>query len=147
MALDSFSDSVVVFSDTVRFQGLWIHFPEQPQETTRNFLYGRDVRSYSTDVGGKQMVLAGRKFQVTEFGEHQTDAFKVTVIIPHGPNYESDRIQLRQFAESKRTLVVRDNRGVVVFGSISSIEESHVSEGSSFGFDVNRVHREEVRVD
>jgi hypothetical protein len=145
--LESFTDSIVVFSDTVHFSGLWLHFPEDPQATTTNFLYGRDVRSYDINVGGKQLVLAGRKFGVTEFGEHQEDAFKVTVIVPHGPEYESQRIELREFASSKRTVVARDNRGVVMHGSISSLTENHESQGSSFSFDVNRVHREEYRVD
>jgi len=145
--LESFTDSVTVSADAARFTGLWLHFPEDPQGTSTNFIYGRDLRSYSIDVGGKQLVLAGRKFQVTEFGEHQTDKFEVTVIIPHGPNYDSERRALRSFVTSKRTVVARDNRGTVVFGSISNLSEEHQSEGSSFGFEVNRIHREEIWVD
>lgn len=147
MAFTSFSDSVPAFSDTVQFRGLWMHFPDNPRESSVNFLYGKDLRSYEIDVGGSQLVLAGRKFPVSEFGEHQKDLFKVQVVIPHGPEYEDHRQALREFATSKQTLVARDNRGVVLHGSMSSLSEDHQKEGSAFSFDVKRVHREEIRVD
>lgn len=145
--LETFSDSVVVSSDPARFAGLWIHFPEDPEGSSTNFLHGRDMRSYGIDVGGKQLVLAGRRFPVTEYGEHQSDQFEVTVVVPHGPNYDFERQNLRDFAESKKTVVARDNRGVVVFGTISGLSEDYVSQGSTFNFNVARVHREEIRVD
>lgn len=145
--LEKYTDSITVNTDAARFTGLWLHFPEDPAGTSSNFIYGRDLRSYSIDVGGKQIVLAGREFMITEFGEHRADEFEVQVIIPHGPNYDTERQLIRSFAASKRTVVARDNRGTVVFGSISNLSEDHQSEGSSFGFQVNRVHREEIRVD
>lgn len=144
---ESYTDSVLVNADAAQFTGLWLHFPEDPQASSSNFIYGRDLRSYNINVGGRQLVLAGRKFQVTEFGEHQADQFDVSVIIPHGPSYDAERNLLRSFATSKRTVVARDNRGTVVFGAISDLSEDHQSEGSSFSFEVNRVHREEIRVD
>ena len=145
--LEAFTDSVTVTSDPARFAGLWLHFPEDPEGSSTNFLHGRDMRSYGIDVGGKQLVLAGRKFPITEYGEHQSDEFEVSVVVPHGPNYDFERQDLRDFAESKRTVVARDNRGVVVFGAISALAEDYASEGSTFSFRVTRVHREEIRVD
>ena len=147
MPLSSYSDSIVVYGDPAVFQGLWLHFPEDPENTSIGFKIGRNLRSYSMDVGGRSMVLAGRTFPVVEFGEHADDTFGVAVIIPHGPTYDSDRNDLRAFANSKRTVVARDNRGVVIFGTIHSLDEDHIAEGSSFTFEVKRVHREEIWVD
>lgn len=147
MAFSSYSDSLPVFGDPAIFTGLWLHFPDDPAASSTNFKIGRNLRSYSSDVGGRKLVLAGRVFPVVEFGEHAEDVFNVGVIIPHGPTYDSDRIDLREFAASKRTVVARDNRGVVIFGTIHSLDEDHIAEGSSFTFEVNRVHREEIWVD
>lgn len=147
MAITSFSDSIPVYSDPALFAGLWLHYPDDPQGSSTQFLIGRDLRSYNINVGGRQMTLAGREFPVSEFGEHRNDQFSVQVIIPHGPTYYSDREALREFSVSKRTVVARDNRGVVIFGTIGELDEDHRSEGSGFSFDVTRVHREEVRVD
>jgi hypothetical protein len=147
MLFSSYSDSLAQYGDPAVFSGLWLHFPENPEGTSTNFRIGRNLRSYSSEVGGRSLVLAGRKFPVVEFGEHANDVFSVSVIIPHGPTYDSEREDLREFAASKRTVVARDNRGVVIFGSIHSLDEDHIAEGSTFTFEVNRVHREEIWVD
>lgn len=124
------------------FEGLWIHYPTTPQASSRNFRFGKNARSYEFDIESSEMTFAGREFNVVEFGEHREDSFDCKVLIPHGPAYNEERDILRSFASSRATVVVRDNRGHVVFGAISSLSESHVHEGSDFTFTVNRVHRE-----
>lgn len=137
-----FQDSDSVSSDTVTFKGLWVHYPENAQASSHNFLYGKNARSYDIELENSEMEFAGREFRVVEFGEHRTDDFDCEVVIPHGSDYNEERDALRDFATSRTTVVVRDNRGHVVFGVISDLSESHEDEGSGFSFTVLRVHRE-----
>jgi hypothetical protein len=145
--LTTFTESSVVSAPVAEFQGLWIHDPDNAQLSSHQFLYGRDLRSYSMEFGGTDMVFAGRKFKVVEFGEHQEDVFSCGVKIPHGPDYYTERRELREFAAMKETLCVRDNRGHVIFGAIKSLSEEHASDGSDFSFEVERVNRSESFID
>lgn len=141
-ALENFNDSEVVVAVPVRLVGLWIHDPIDPNQTSTQFMYGKDARGYSIDIGGSTMLFAGREFPVTEFGEHRNDTYSVKVMIPHGPEYHSDREMLRDMVLTRRTMCFRDNRGVVVYGTVGSLDEDHASAGSDFSFEVTRVHRE-----
>lgn len=140
--LEWFNDSEVTLASPVRLVGLWIHDPDNASQSSTQFMYGKDSRSYNIDIGGSTMVFAGREFPVTEFGEHRNDTFSVDVIIPHGPEYHSDREMLRNMVITRKTMCFRDNRGVVVYGTVGSLGEDHESHGSSFSFEVTRVHRE-----
>lgn len=138
-----FQDSSAASTTTApTFKGLWVHYPENAQATSTNFLYGKNARSYEMEVENTEMRFAGREFRVIEFGEHRDDVFDCSVLIPHGPDYYAERDELRSFAMSRSTVVVRDNRGHVIFGSITGLSESHEDEGSVFTFEVLRVHRE-----
>lgn len=139
----TFSDSSpATADDELSLEALWIHDPSDAQNTIKQFRFGRDTRSFEIDVGGKEQVFAGRRFPVVDYGEHQKNSFSIGVQILNGPDYNDDRQTLRDFVESKKTLVFRDNRGHAVFGTVSSLSEDHDSWGSSFKFTVIRVHRE-----
>lgn len=140
------NDSEVVVSDPVRLVGLWVHDPDDDHQTSTQFLYGRDTRSYGIELTSEHKKFAGREFGVTEFGEHRDDSFSVGVVIPHGPNYNEERALLRERVLSHKTMCFRDNRGVVIFGTVGSLEEDQVSHGSDFSFEVARVHREVFEV-
>lgn len=142
----SYNESEPVSGGPALFDGVWIHLPGNEQLTSHNFLYGRDARSYSMEVPSTAMDFAGRTFQVVEFGEHQSDEFNVSLMIPHGPDYYSERDALREFLTLKSVVVVRDNRGHVIFGTIGSLDEDHESEGSVFAFSVVRVHQEVTEI-
>lgn len=140
--LESPRDSATEVADAVYLVGLWIHDPDSPQSTSTNFLYGKNSRGYDVSLSGGTLVLAGREFGVTNFGEHREDTFSVTVKIPHGPDYNEQRELLRSLVLSRKTMVFRDNRSVVVFGTCGSLSEGYESDGSDFSFEVNRVHKE-----
>lgn len=140
--LEHFNDSDVVVAEPVHLVGLWIHDPINPNQTSTQFKYGKDSRSYSIDIGGSSMFFAGREFPVTEFGEHRNDSYSVSVTIPHGPQYHAERELLRNTVLTRRTMCFRDNRGVVVYGTVGDLGEDHESHGSDFSFEVTRVHRE-----
>lgn len=138
-----FQDSTAVTTPTPpTFKGLWLHYPSNAQATSTNFLYGKNERSHETELENTELKFAGREFRVVEFGEHRDDSFSCGVKIPHGPNYYAERDALRLFANSRTTVVARDNRGHVVFGAITGLSESHDDDGSMFTFEVLRVHRE-----
>lgn len=144
--LQWFNDSEVVVSAPVRLVGLWVHDPDNADQTSTNFLYGKDARSVAIELSSEMTSFAGREFGVTEFGEHRNDSLSVSVTIPHGPDYNSEREQLRFLVLGRRTMCYRDNRGVVMFGTVGSLGEDQESHGSVFGFEVNRVHRETFEV-
>lgn len=129
-------------SEAPTFKGLWIHYPDNPQASSHNFLYGKNSRSYAFELENQELQFAGREFGVVEFGEHREDSFDCDVLIPHGGDYYEERDVLRKFAESRTTVVARDNRGHVVFGVIGSLSETYEDEGSGFGFEVVRVHQD-----
>lgn len=140
--LEGFNESEIIVSDPVRLVGLWIHDPINPSQTSTQFMYGKDSRGYDIDVGGSTRHFAGRVFPVTDFGEHQSDTFSVATMVPHGPEYHTEREMLRNLVLTKRTMCFRDNRGVVIYGTVGSLGEEYASDGSEFSFDVTRVHRE-----
>lgn len=136
------NDSEVVVSDPVRLVGLWVHDPDNADQTSTQFMYGRDTRGYDIALTSEYMNFAGREFGVTEFGEHRNDGFSVGVVIPHGPDYNRDRAKLKEMVLCRKTMCYRDNRGVVIFGTASGLSEEQVSHGSDFSFEVIRVHQE-----
>jgi hypothetical protein len=140
------TDSDVMISDPVNLVGLWVHDPDNAEQTSTNFLYGKDARSVSIELNNERLVFAGREFGITEFGEHRDDTFAVSVTIPHGPSYNEDRETLRYLVLGRKTMCYRDNRGVVMFGTVGTLGEDQESHGSVFSFEVNRVHREVFEV-
>lgn len=142
----NFNDSAIYVPDPVYLVGLWLHDPDDPSGTSVNYRFGRDLRSYSADVGGTQLLFAGREFGVTEFGEHRNDVFSIGLVIPHGDTYNEERRVLEELVLSRKTIVARDNRGVVIYGTVGDLPEEHESHGSSYSFEVTRVHRETFEV-
>lgn len=136
------NDSEIVVSDPVRLVGLWVHDPDNADQTSTQFMYGKDARGYDIELTSEHMQFAGREFGVTEFGEHRNDSFSVSVTVPHGPTYNSDRATLREMVLARKTMCYRDNRGVVIFGTASGLGEAQESHGSVFDFEVTRVHQE-----
>lgn len=138
----TYTDSATASASTA-FNGLWIHDPLDPQGTVVRFLYGKSSRSKSIDVEESGLVFAGRAFPVMEYGEHQADEYDFSVQVPNGSSYLSDLAALADFAESRRTLCVRDNRGKVVFGTMTGYKEQDQDWGSRVSFSVSRVDYDE----
>jgi len=138
------SDSTLAFSEEFLLEGVWIHDPDSAQDTVKNYRFGKDAKNSSIDIIGAKHVFAGRRFPVFEYGEHQEDKVSVSIIVDHGPDYMQQLQELRDFAELKKTIVYRDNRGRMFYGAISGFSDSDKSYGSDVSFEVQRVDREEV---
>lgn len=140
IAGEFFTDSTITTLETaLTLQGVWIHDPADAGFTVRQFLYGKDNRSTAVNTKGATQIYAGRKFPVVEFGEHQEDDFSISVDVPHGPTYRTELGDLTDFMEAKTTLVLRDNRGRVAYGTMSGYNEADQAWGSTVGFKFSRV--------
>lgn len=136
--MSGYSDSAEITAG-LDLQGVWIHDPLDPEGTSTQFLYGRSSRSDQVDALGSSQFYAGRQFPVTDYGEHEQDTWSVTLVVPHGPDWGTQISVIRDFAQAKRTLCVRDNRGRVYFGTISGFGRDDQHIGTTVSFDVQRV--------
>jgi hypothetical protein len=140
VAGEFFTDSTITeVDDTLEIEGVWIHNPADAQTTVRQFRFGKDNRSTSIDIMGTVQTFAGRKFPVVDFGEHEEEDFSISVDIPHGPDYRTQEADLKDFAESKITLVLRDNRGRSAYGTLTGFNQSDQAWGISVAFKFSRV--------
>lgn len=129
---------------TLGLEGVWIHDPTDPEGTVHQFLYGANSRSTTIDIGGTSLVFAGRRYPVTEFGEHQDDQYSISVQVPHGAAYRSGMAIMRGFSETRQALVLRDNRGRAACGTMSGYSETDQGWGSEIAFTFTRVDVEVV---
>ena len=139
IAGEYFTDSTETVADReLELQGVWLHDPTDPEVTIRQFIYGKDNRSTALDIKGVTQQFAGRTFPVTDFGEHEEEDISITVDIPHGPTHRTEEADLRAFAEMRRTLYLRDNRGRACYGTMSGYQQSDQSWGVTVGFKFGR---------
>lgn len=119
--------------------GVWIHDPQDPAGTIRNYPYGKSNRSRQIDVSQSGSVYAGRRYPVVDYGEQQTDSLSITVVVPTGDDWLNNLTDLQEFAGVRRTLCFRDNRGRTLFGTMSGYRESDEDVGTVVSFTVDRV--------
>jgi hypothetical protein len=122
----------------ITFSGIWVHDPVDPEGSVRQFPYG-DVNALSSSIAVDQAGAhyAGRTHPVYDFGEHQTDTLAVTLYVPE-ETWTADMAALREFAEARRVLVVRDTRGRVVHGALGGYAETDQTWGTQVVFTVTR---------
>lgn len=133
------SDSEIVDGGPLTLEGVWIHEPDDAQDTSVQYRFGKSSRSTSIDTMGVAHTFAGRAYPVYEYGEHQDDTFSVSMQLAHGPTWHADVATIRAFAESKITLFFRDNRGRAAFGVIEGYSEADQDWGTQIGFTFVRV--------
>lgn len=124
--------------------GLRIHDPLDPSTTLRTYLYARSERSSSIDTMPSGHWFAGRTFPVVDYGEHQDDAFDVSIRVPHGTTWQTDLVDLAAFAAARRTLCFRDGRGRLFFGSMRDYAERDEDWGTAVSFTVQRVYYDQA---
>lgn len=115
-------------------EGVWIHDPLAAEATVRHWPYGSARRGSEVDAQGSLAWYAGRSSPLADYGDGTGRSFTVGVDVPHGATWYADLAGLRAFAESKRTLVFRDNRGRVAYGQISSYREADKDWGTDATF-------------
>lgn len=123
----------------VALVGVWLHDPLDPEGTSRNYPYGGAARSLSVDTMGQASYYAGRSAPVVDYGEHEEVKLSCKVVIPHGVTWRSDVDGLRSLATSRGPLVLRDNRGRVVTGTLADYAEADEPFGTTVSFVVTQV--------
>lgn len=128
--MTAYTDSVAAEA-SLTLQGLWIHDPLDPEGTVQQYLYGKATRSSSVDTLQNGLIYAGRTYPVFDYGEHQQDKYDVSIVVPYDTDWVTNMANLLEFANAKRVLCVRDNRGRKMFGSISDYNENDADHGGT----------------
>lgn len=126
---------------TLPLRGVWLHDPDDPEGTVRQFRFGANQRGDSFDGMQAGTYFVGREDPVFDFGDPSSFSVEVTIDVPHGPDYITDLAFLREFAAMRKTLVYRDNRARAVHGTLSNLRTSDQGWGSSVSFTFTKAHR------
>ena len=136
-----FTDSDIVTA-SLALRGVWIHDPLDVETSLASFPYGSAQRDTTVDAMGEGSFFAGRADPVFDYGEHLTRTVGCTIDVPHGPTYRDDLARLEEFAESKRSLWFRDNRGRSLLGTMSGFKSTDQPWGSVVSFTITKAHRD-----
>lgn len=135
-----FSDSVSV-TTTLPIKGVWLHDPDNPEETLSQFPYGADSRSDSLDTMGVATYYVGMEEPVFDYGDASGESVDVSLDVLNGPDYVSNLELLRSFARSKKQIWFRDNRGRAVYGTMSNFKVGDQAYGAAVSFTLTRAYR------
>ena len=122
------SDPVEVTAASL--QGVWIHDPDDPEGSIRQYLYSNSAAVESRSITGAQLSFAGRAFPVFEFGDLQQRTVALSLVIPGGVDWEAQRRALEDLLTSRRSWVYRDNRGRLTFGAVMAVSETDDPRGT-----------------
>lgn len=134
------TDSDPVTTD-IRLRGVWIHDPDDPEGTLRQFAYGANQRGDSFDAMQSGTYYVGKEDPVFDYGDASGSSAEITIDVYHGADYTDNMITLRQYAAMKKSLWLRDNRSRAVFGSMSNFKTSDQAWGSSVSFTFTKAYR------
>ena len=126
-------------SAVTSFRGVWIHDPSDAANTVQSYPYGKSNRTADIGVTAQGQHYAGRTYPVWDFGEHQDDNLSLQLELPYGSTYAADLAAARWFAQARRTLCVRDNRGRAVYASLSGYQETDQDWGTKVAFKATTV--------
>lgn len=145
---------------TVNLQGVFLASatPADPIDPWYNwnfFAFTAPSTVDTTSLSATQLQFAGRAYPVTEFGQAQADDVQVQTTIPFqgnhltslddGQSVSADTILnspdwgLNALATSRTTVLFKDPRGRVVFGTISNLQVTDIDLGYDVQFTVNAV--------
>lgn len=130
--------------ESLTLTGVWIHDPDDAEDSVRNYLYGRSSRTSSIAPVQVARHYAGRTYPVVDFGEYEDEELQLVIVVPTGADWAAQVGELEDFARAQRVLCLRDNRGRRLFGTIQGYQESDADEGTRVSFTFRRVHYSEA---
>jgi hypothetical protein len=136
----AYTDSATV-TGGLPIQGVWIHDPDSPEDTVRNFAFGANQRSHTYDPMGSGSYFAGRTFPVFDYGDPESEELDFIVDIPFGSTYAADLLFIQEFAKNRRPVWIRDNRGRATYGTIGTMKIQDQAWGSQATFTVSTSDR------
>lgn len=135
-----FTDSVSV-TGALPLRGVWIHDPDDPEGTLRNFAYGANQRSDTFDPMGTGSFYAGRSAPVFDYGDPVGETYDLVIDIPYGTTHDEDVNLIRAFAKNRKPVWIRDNRGRAAYGTIGSLKVTDTPYGEQASFTLTVAHR------
>ena len=123
---------------------VWIHDPEDPEATVRQFAYGASGRRDEVSVVGAGLYFVGRTLPMFDFGEHEGRSVSLTLIVPYGDDW-SEKIDWLEttLARSRKAWVYRDDRGRLIYGVVLGISLSDEPFGTSVSLTIEATHYDE----
>lgn len=135
-----FTDSASAFAE-LPIRGVWIHDPDSPEATLRNFAFGANQRTDTFDPMGTGSFFAGRDAPVFDYGDPVGRVWDLVIDVPYGTTHDEDLALLREFARVRKNVWVRDNRGRVMYGAIGSLKITDTPYGEQVAFAVTAAFR------
>jgi hypothetical protein len=120
--------------------GVYLHDPEDPQGTIRQFLYAPSGKTEKRAVASEMLVFAGRTRPVAEFGDAETDTLDVTLVVPWDDSWYGGTEALRSIYRTFRTYAYRDSRGRSWYGVLRDVQFEDVKEGTKCVFTFERTY-------
>lgn len=119
--------------------GVWIMDVESGgADSARQFPYGASQRDDQLNMMGQATYYAGRTDPVTDYGEHEAYSIGVVIDVPHGTTWRDDLDVLYGFAEGRRILHFRDNRGRAAYGVMENFRRTDRDWGTQVAFSLER---------
>lgn len=134
----AYSESAPV-TVTLALKGVWLHDPDDPEGTARNFPYGSAKRRAQKDGSVELTQFAGREYPVADIGPYRTQSVAVSVDVPHGPEWNARINEVRALPDLLKPVTYRDNRGRNFCGILSGVSEQDERWGSAVSFTMTRV--------
>jgi hypothetical protein len=129
---------------TLQLQGVWLHDPLDPGGTIYQFPFGKASRATDNEISQGLQHFAGREDPVADHGEHRTHTYRISSFVPFGDDYAAGLAAAVGFAEARRTLVLRDNRGRGAAGAVSRYTETDREAGTDISYAFTRIDSDEV---
>ncbi len=121
-------------TDGLQLEGLWLHDPDDAEDTIVQYRFGRASRGTSIGTMPEGITLAGREFPIFDFGEHTSQVYSIKIDMPESETTQADLQTLIDFANTKKTLYLRDNRGRAAYGIIDGFSIGDTEWGSEVSF-------------
>lgn len=118
----------------LQLEGVWLHDPDDEPGTITQYRFGQANKSTNIDTMPAGTTLAGREFPIFDFGEHSNQVYKIGIQMPETETTQADLQTLIDFANLKKTLYLRDNRGRAAYGVIDNFSVTDAEWGAQVEF-------------
>lgn len=128
-------ESDVEAAPVLTLRGSWIHDPEDPGGTVRQFVYNDNGGDVSWEAESAEMTFAGRVDPFVEYGEHESYEIRVNLAAEEDTG---DYQALIDFLQSKKVLCYRDAYGRKIYSFPGSWGEKRRGWGGFFNLRLKR---------
>lgn len=134
----AFTDSGVQSATSAPLIGSWLHDVTDPAGTLTQYLYNTGDRTEKLTVDGTAVDTLGRSYPIIEFGIAEENSIDLNFQVPYDTFDDPTALvqDFRNMVEAHNTVVYRDNRGRLIYGSITNVKITDEKFGYSVAFTV-----------